>query len=134
MISLSTAKRLKEAGLKWEPKIGDRFTTFECVEAGYKETELWDEEMQEAFETPEADTENMLKGSIWLPRLDQLLAEIEKRGYAWELSVDEVDKPPYAICFFSTPREIGQKWFTADSPWEVAEQALIWILEQEVRP
>ena len=118
MLSLELAKRLKELGLEWEPQRGDQYR-----ELLYKRlTQIYDADPKNEYR---------IKDSVWLPRLDQLLAEIEKRGYAWELSVDEADKPPYAICFFSTPREIGQKWFTADSPEEAAAKALIWILEQE---
>ena len=63
------------------------------------------------------------------PRLEQLLAEIEKRGYLWELSIDDVDKPPYAL-YLTTPTR-NKKWFTAESAEEATAQALLWILNQK---
>jgi hypothetical protein len=128
MISLKTARKLKEAGLKWEPQAGDMYH-WESLTDGWEMRTVQECEIVNAlYEIMELITEGEW---LFAPRLDQLLAEIEKRGYAWELSVDEADKPPYAICIFSTPREIGQKWFTADSPEEAAALALLWILEQE---
>ena len=120
MISLETAKKLKEAGLEWEPKINDEYRG-----------QLLERLMQ--FDESYPVYGYRAKKVTLVPCLDQLLSEIEKRECVWELSVDEVDKPPYAICLSSTSKEIGQKWFQADSPEEATAQALIWILEQEVR-
>ena len=119
MMSLETANDLKESGLKWEPNFGDMY--------------WWSGETNVVDKHEQGHANTMKSSAVFLPRLDQLLAEIEKRECAWELSVDEADKPPYAICLSSTSKEIGQKWFQADSPEEAAAQALIWILEQEVR-
>lgn len=55
MISFETAKALKDAGLVWEPKLGDLFNTLECIEAENTSFGIWDEEMQEAYDTPGAD-------------------------------------------------------------------------------
>jgi hypothetical protein len=51
VISFETAKALKEAGLEWEPKLGDLFNTLECIEAGNTSFCIWDEEIQEAYDT-----------------------------------------------------------------------------------
>ena len=129
MLSLELVKRLKELGLEWEPQRGDWYYNHHGYVSGTTTTLDLLNEVTVLIQSISRDYAN--RTVHFAPRLDQLLAEIEKRGYAWELSVDEADKPPYAICFFSTPREIGQKWFTADSPEEAAAKALIWILEQE---
>jgi len=71
MISIDKAKILKELGLKWEPKRGDYYL-YESL--ANKETCV-DLIMQDnpGFWCDAVRT--------WLPRLDQLLNEIEKLGY-----------------------------------------------------
>lgn len=113
MISFETAKALKEAGLQWKPQIGDWFYTNHRRYV-HMVIDLSELQVQEDY--------------VFDPRLDQLLAEIDKRGYSWELSLDDVDVPPYAICLVMPTR--NRKWFTADTPEEAAAQALLWILRK----
>lgn len=115
MISFDTAKRLKDLGLEWEPKVGDQYR-----ELLYKRlTQIYDADLKNEYR---------IKDSVWLPRLDQLLAEIKKRGWYWEL--EHRDFTPNYKCEVYHP-EWGVPPFYADSPAEAAAQALIWILEQE---
>lgn len=75
MINLSKVKELKEAGLKWKPEFGDLYLlVIDDLENIY----CYDEGIQACIEAKEM-------GAIWIPSLSQLLAEIEVRGYDWEL-------------------------------------------------
>ena len=68
---------------------------------------------------------------LWLPRLDQLLAEIEKRlqiNERWILGQDFITiLKETADCDEAVYHDV------ADSPEEAAAQALLWILEQEAK-
>jgi hypothetical protein len=130
MLELKTAVALKNAGLKWEPQLGDYFNTFECLNNGNDAPGLWDEEIQTAYETPGADIENMQKGSLWLPRLDQLLAEVEKQGYVWDISLNPAQDEKYACWIVNKD---GHNCLWGNIPEEAAAQALLWILEQEAK-
>ncbi len=71
MISLEMAKKLKEAGLEWEPQRGDWYYFGDDGELHiYRGASL-------EAKTPE--------GLYFTPRLDQLLAEISKTGWKWIL-------------------------------------------------
>lgn len=72
MITLDLARKLRDAGLVWEPKPKDDF----AYESG-KVSWLY-EYYPAVFDYP--------KRFVWLPSLSQLLAEIEGRGYYWEMS------------------------------------------------
>jgi hypothetical protein len=63
---------------------------------------------------------------LWLPRLDQLLAEIEKRGYRWDI---QMTKTRY-VCGLSTPGVRVYPDQYGDTPEDAAAQALLWILNQ----
>lgn len=63
MLSLQTAKKLKDAGLEWEPNLGDFY-----YKTPFAKPSLLDNAMI-----------NSIKESIFVPRLDQLLREIHKR-------------------------------------------------------
>lgn len=152
MLSLELARRLKLAGLAWEPQKGDQYK-----ELSYERlTQIYD---------GNPVYEYRVKNSIWLPRLDQLLAEIEKRG--WDIDLmhfaknrdnTEVRDDPSWSCevnkflrlrqgddgspkLMGTDHEVNvngpwqeerlNEFFDADSPEEATAQALIWILEQE---
>ena len=120
MISLETAKKLKEAGLEWEPQIGD-----------------WNHHyvFGIGIVTSESPPKVVGENFTFAPRLDQLLSEIEKQSgrYKYELTGSRVYplsnnlKPKYRITI-QTDRVLP---FFADSPEEAAAEALIWILEQE---
>jgi hypothetical protein len=123
MIKLETAKRLKELGLRWEPKLnGDWFDwrgnvrIYDCfygmIVADGSEREF----------------------CTWLPRLDQLLDAIEGKGYWWEARHTKVINGVrrYAT-IISKKHDISilDKLFEADTPEDAAALALIWIKEQK---
>lgn len=123
MIGLETARKLKNAGLKWEPCFGDSYEWM---------GETW---VVDKFEHRLAEILNTHKPSaIHMPSLDQLLAEIEKRDYWWEIN--------YALMVDGGIKKYNMKIVKrhkngifesciADSPEEAASLALLWILEQE---
>lgn len=90
MISLETAKALKKAGLPWEPKMGDWYYFGDSAEN------------QSLFINP--SEKEVPEGIYFAPRLDQLLAEIEKRGYDIDLmhfainknNNDQIDDPVWS--------------------------------------
>lgn len=110
MISLDKAKQLKELGLKWSPKNGD---------------EYWynNEPLVFCYECTSIDvTEN----SIWLPRLDQLIIELESNiRDLW--SICQIEKDKYL--FIILDEEDGIK-FLSDSLENSVADALIYILEE----
>ena len=72
---------------------------------------------------------DMLKSDIFAPRLDQLLAEIEKCDWTWMLyAPNSVGK--YGIDVGKGSIYHNNKTIMADSPEEVAAQALLWILTE----
>jgi len=122
MISLEKAKALKEAGLRWEPK---RFDWGFWVKAELPIPQL-------VIYDPDPKTVNT-KDSIWLPRLDQLLAEIRKRGWVWILYCGndgiEVEIETYNP---ETPLHLRYKCIKADTPEDAAAEALLWIMKEEL--
>ena len=129
MISLETAKKLKKAGLKWEPETCDTY--------------YWPRKfnnpvviMHDGFEL--LKKEQTTKGITWAPRLSQLLAEIEKRGYTLHLLHQhwgEKDKVGYRECLLykdGKPQFERDDIFNSSQTWEgAAAQALLWILGRE---
>ena len=67
MLSLDLARKLKAKGLKHKPEDGDVYWVSEVEEMMV---------IAGAFEPEDED--------VWMPRLDQLLVEVERRGYRWE--------------------------------------------------
>jgi hypothetical protein len=123
MISLETAQKLKAARLKWEPQVLDFYQLY----AGkpYRETICLRADMLESA-IKWADDEVI----IFLPRLDQLLAEIEKRGWiADSVAVDG----GYAcdIAWLSETVHTKYHTFKGATREEAAALALLWILEQK---
>jgi len=129
MISLETARKLKEAGLKWERQIGDfLWSQYTSSNRGVL---LIREDENEEYPGDTIQT--------WLPRLDQMLAEIEKLGYEWELGILTLnDGRTYMIdvALEELIKTESEEWksFVANSPEEATAQVLLWILEQEVTP
>lgn len=143
MISLDLAKRLKEAGLEWEPKIGDfawykehqgviicidsRILIIQWSDLGRCYSDFWAGDA--------LPPENML----FLPRLDQLLAEIERRGYGYDLHTLTTNHEHKYYCAIKLLecacgyRIDNISWgpFKADNPEDAAAKALIWVLERE---
>lgn len=121
MISIDKARALKEAGLKWEPKKFDLYTMAPTVIdsrtihhgiycTGRKLSDL---------------AMAVMGDRIWLPSLSQLLTEIEKRRYFWELNyLAEIRIWTYGF----------EKYFESeDSLEDAAANALLWILRQKER-
>lgn len=118
MISLETAKKLKEVGLEWEPKLFDVYA-FTYLTNPPLVSCLWDEtSLQEAKHPINRDR------TVWLPRLDQLLAEIEWRGYWWVLNRGKIIVGKGGI-------DGERETFYADTSEDAAGKALGWILERE---
>ena len=121
MISLEMAKKLKEAGLEWNPDIGDIF--------------FYDEEHWDSLSLNDV-INGEFKGEIldyieeeWLfaPRLDQLLAEIEELGYSW---FTETDTERYFIRVVEIKKPNNFHVVFLDTPEEAAAEALLWIYER----
>ena len=128
MLSLETAKRLKKAGLVWEPETCDTY--------------YWPRKFDNPVKVMHRDfdllkKEQDTKGIVWAPRFDQLLAEIERREYAWIIGRTErkyrghlyygelanIQNPEDSECY--------EQFFDADTPEQAAAEALLWILERE---
>mgnify|MGYP000946300070 CR=1 FL=1 len=167
MVSLETARKLKEAGLKWEPQIGDYFAIADdgeelreswdiaptnvyvvsgehqivdelggrmvffggglCVRgAGCRANETHCYCMNKKGFNPDIKVFSVAswEKKLFLPRLDQLIASMEDRGYRVESMQD--------ACYIFHPQK-SSRWqeFLAENRIEAAAQALIWILEQE---
>jgi hypothetical protein len=171
MISLETARKLKEAGLKWEPQIGDYFAIADdgeelresweiastnvyvisgehqlidelggrmvffggglCVRGtGCRMNETHCYCMNKKGFNPDIKVFSVAswEKKLFLPRLDQLLAEIEGRGYGWKLEKFHAYNLR-RMQIYKINDLLG--CFEADSPEEAAAQSLIWILEQK---
>ena len=125
MLSLELVKRLKELGLGWEPQEGD----FLYYHTYGEESELGVISDSDMGEHREESLDNIYTGEwIFAPRLDQLLAEIEGRGYGWKLEKFHAYNLR-RMQIYKINDLLG--CFEADSPEEAAAKALIWILEQE---
>lgn len=83
MISLEMAKKLKEAGLKWEPKFGDHYIIPAVFEEGLHG--VMDTKQIMSYHKNPKEWEESIRGFVFTPRLDQLLAEISKTGWKWIL-------------------------------------------------
>lgn len=116
-VDIELAKKLKKAGLKWEPKQGDWFALKRSGAVGIVHlAEDW--------------SSSNLDGYIWLPRLDQLLTEIRQRGWAWILYADN-DGIEIKTYNNAVPAHLRHRFIDADNPINAAGEALLWILEQE---
>ncbi len=119
MISLDLAVRLKEAGLQWKPKEGDFY--FDGIERMVVPVYFEDDN----------GYISVTGGYAWLPRLDQLLAEIVLRGYRWNLYTYALpinNRMSYACeVFWGSLSFVG----TGDNPENATARALIKILERE---
>ena len=116
MISLELAQKLKVAGLEWEPKQGDWGFVL-----GSEMPRLCPVGYGEKVE-PGID-------DIWLPRLDQLLAEIKARG--WEAdSVQHKGKYACDIAYLSDTVHTKYQTFDGDTREDACAHAYLWILEQ----
>ncbi len=140
MISLETAKALRDAGLLWEPKKGDWFQFGERKNVVYHgpvsvgnnpETATYYDDVCPAIARNRRDL------CVWLPRLDQLLGEIEERNF-WAGVFP--DRPGLWECVLYKMHVILNELtevfpgaeFKAPTPEEAAGRALLWVLERSV--
>ena len=121
MISLETAKKLRSAGLKQEPKPGDW---------------VYNEHNGFLFSV---DSYIPLRSDIHVlaPRLDQLAEQIEQRGYILDSKQwkDYYTANLYAKMFhmkFFGSIYWGSKRFKAETRDDSLADALLWILAKEV--
>ena len=80
------------------------------------------------------ETRDFIEEGFWIlaPRLDQLLAEIEKRGFIWALDVSATNGNKvigYAMNIATSLDWEDEEEFRSDSPTDAAASALLWILE-----
>jgi len=110
VLSLELAKKLKDSGLRPEAGNVSFFWIAEVDEI------MWVDPIYE----PEDD-------DVWIPRLDQLLNEIEKR-YTGSIHIwnPRDDRGKWAI-------SLGGRFkvFFADTLEDAAGKALLWLLERE---
>jgi hypothetical protein len=114
VISLETAKKLKEAGLEWETETGDLW-----IQPDYPE-------YLRAVDYDPTGHGDPLEKNIWIPRLDQLLTEIEKRG--WQIELVKYARWRITIWKIQCRK---QGLFVRETPGEAAAEALLYVLEQE---
>ena len=122
MISLEMAKKLKEAGLGWEPQKGDLVYHSEAEES----FNITAGDMEDFVQATRIDKEYAYSIAIFLPRLDQLLAEIEELGYKW---FAETDTERYFIRIVEIKKPNNCHGIFSDSPANAAAEALLWIYE-----
>ena len=120
MISLETARKLKEAGLKWEPDI-----TGGTSEGDWY---YWSDGRLDVLGHRDYHVLNHLETITWAPRLDQLLAEIERRE-CWYSLARESGGDNYSLMLWKA--HCGIEIFYAATAAQAAAQALLWILEKE---
>lgn len=145
MISLETAQKLKEvaqklkeAGLEWKPGdlCYDRYGRPGIV------TQTWGHGAIQMYSLETNTIEYGFGDSCTVvPRLDRLLAEIEKRGWAWHLMwLTEGNKTTSYHCYIVMPdasesqkgqHHIQEYDFEGGTPEEAVAEALLWILEKE---
>jgi len=137
MISQEKALALKEAGLQWEPKPGDWYSYPEgkpCLVAFQSTISEYIQvtnTTDESFPNTRLMTisELLKEKTVWLPRLDQLLAEIEKLG--WEYSVglwSERTHQRYECVVVKSNKRLV---FFGETPKDAVTDALLWILKND---
>ena len=117
MISIDKAKRLKELGLEWNPKLGD-----------WHKADYWPTPTLFTVDTLRLDDKEIecvienVKKNTWLPSLDQMLDMFENN---WEL-YRTYDKNNYVFEY-----RIRGVWYASqgDSKEDVVADALINLLE-----
>jgi hypothetical protein len=135
LINRELAEKLKDAGLEWEPEFGDFAISETCNSQGiaininkYNKSYLLNLLFDGGFMT-----ENTFN-CLWLPRLDQLLAEIGRHGYKWDIGdLGGFGEHADHVCiglFNGETREYVKGQFYADNPEDAAAKALLWILEE----
>jgi len=127
MISLELAGKLKSAGLEWETEQFDMYL-FKLGEGIPEQVGcLWDKTSEdEGFFWNVRDDDRV----TWLPRLDQLLTEITKRGYGYVL--ESTAHLGHCISLWHPNPDVSCcNVEQEDSAEDAAAKALLWILEHE---
>ena len=124
MISLEMAQRLKTAGLKWEPRFGDYYKIPTVFEDGM--TAVMNAKQVMGYRKNPEEWEESINSFVFIPRLDQLLAEIEELGYKW---FAETDTERYFIRVVEIKKTNNFHVIFSDSPANAAAEALLWIYE-----
>ena len=129
MISLELAQKLRDAGLVWEPQWGDWYCFGNSLPGFLQGVD--DENLEYLNQRVKLFAEKY----VWFPRLDQMLAEIERRGYVGLVS--SITKPKYTVYvvlarLYAHSEEKGKTFF-ADTPEQAAGLALLWILQEGER-
>lgn len=124
MISLELARELKNSGLKWEPKVGDWLYYDDRLELLDKEN-LESTKRLHNLTTKHQEYQDM--APVFAPTLPQLLAEIEGRGYVWEIhQLESIFKLRYECSVKSNNKKHS---LYADTLEDATGQALLWILK-----
>jgi len=136
MLSLSTARKLKEAGLAWAPALHDFFAipdrgfddrvfVFSDV---FVDVAWYRGQLAATFQgSVEWALDHLLVTElVWLPSEAQLRQELEKRLAAGQAGVRLTGMPGGYVCEFRT----GDRWlaFTADDASEAYAAALLHLL------
>ena len=136
MISLEKARALKEAGLVWEPDIGDMiYVNGEYGSVIHVNQDDNGKYILIVYVTAGGVTHylNVYKHDwIWLPRLDQMLAEIEARGYFPRLR--KIAGAGYVLTFYAANGKdhVTLMEFISAKTWEdAAADALLWLMGRE---
>lgn len=111
MISLELAQALKKAGLQHKPEDPDEYWVGEV-------------EMVMVVDSAFSPEEN----DVWMPRLDQLLAEIERRGWDWWVIKDGPDGGKWFRCRLNRDGEIPEIC-TGNTTEEAVGRSLLWLLQ-----
>lgn len=128
MINHKLSRELQDAGLKWEPTKGDWFY--------WENRGKWNLDVLPARDIDTEFLDNIdVYGHVYCPRLDQLLQEIEARGYEWTVVSPYKRNPVYgiAVYYHGCVADGLRKAFEAATPEEAAAQALLWILWKEAK-
>lgn len=120
MTSLEMAKKLKEAGLEWEPKFGDHYIIPAVFEEGLHEV-MDTKQIMSYHENPK-EWEESIRGFVFTPRLDQLLAEI------YETYNFTLHSSGYIVLRKKGSGMVAEH-FHSDTLENAAASALLWIYE-----
>lgn len=124
MLTLDLARKLRDAGLVWEPKQYD-FLRLTVMDKGLTIC-LTDDYSVKAYQKEEPNFRK--KHRLWLPSLSQLLAEIEGRGYEYRQEY----KKAYGLndyhCLISEKGKDKYFGWGADTHEEATGLALLHIL------
>ncbi|MCK9326810.1 MAG: hypothetical protein M0P69_15060 [Bacteroidales bacterium] len=128
MISLEKAKALKEAVVAYNKSELNAF---------YRIRDQFDNMIDEPYivhlVASHHARDEIGEWFTFVPRLDQLLAEIEARGYVWAVEVGACEAKAvtmYAVSISINLYWVSPKEFRADSPEDAAADALLWIIEK----